>query len=615
MFLKKLGVGLALLLVLSLSFIWLGFADPGTIYYVDGVNGDDSNTGLSWAAAVKSIQKGIDLTSSGDEVWVADATYTGTTNRNLDFGGKNISLLAKDRYGSGDWIIDCEDSGRGFYLHSGETNSAVIDGFTIRNAEINNLDGAGIYCDGASPQIKNCVIESCEAKYGWTNGRGGAICCKSSTAKITNCIMKNNLGEKHGGGIYLDSSNAEIVDCVIDNNTVSIGNGGGIFCGGSTSSSPTIKNCKITNNSTDTYGGGILCGTYTSPAITNCVIADNSAGSGGGGVFCTGDPAIANCTIADNSATTNGGGIRSYYGANPTVKNLIIWGNTANTGSQIDGSVAVTYSDVQGGWTGTGNIDSDPKFVSSAVGDYHIQVDSPCIDAGNNADVPAGVTTDLDGRTRIFDGDGDTTATVDMGPYEVQGLNYILNSVAPTQAHIGKPVSFSMRVKNVDDTAANLSTGSYFTFTDGTYTYTAYLPATATIDSFATEQLVFDSETVNASFTENTYTAEAHLFEGESEETLVIRNLANPQGPGGGERGFGHVHRRCLVRQRDCGGYSYSQGDRGANNPDSNRQDGHQVRRQSGHRGRGGDIRQGVRLRRHDRWRGQGGLGRPESGW
>jgi hypothetical protein len=78
----------------------------------------------------------------------------------------------------------------------------------------------------------------------------------------------------------------------------------------------------------------------------------------------------------------------------------------------------VTYSDVDGSYAGTGNIDADPLFVSTA--DLHLQSTSPCIDAGSNAAVPSGVTTDLDGDPRIVDGpDADSIATVDMGAYEL----------------------------------------------------------------------------------------------------------------------------------------------------------------------------------------------------
>jgi hypothetical protein len=70
--------------------------------------------------------------------------------------------------------------------------------------------------------------------------------------------------------------------------------------------------------------------------------------------------------------------------------------------------VAITYSDIQGGFPGEGNVDADPLLDDTG----HLQVGSPCVDAGNSAAVPDGVTTDLDGDRRI------QGTSVDMGAYE-----------------------------------------------------------------------------------------------------------------------------------------------------------------------------------------------------
>jgi hypothetical protein len=98
----------------------------------------------------------------------------------------------------------------------------------------------------------------------------------------------------------------------------------------------------------------------------------------------------------------------------------------------------IRYSDVQGGWTGTGNINADPLFVRAPApgpdgrwgtddddfGDLRPQSGSPAIDSGNSAAVPAGITTDLAGNLRFTDVPAapDTGAgpapIVDMGAYE-----------------------------------------------------------------------------------------------------------------------------------------------------------------------------------------------------
>ena len=90
------------------------------------------------------------------------------------------------------------------------------------------------------------------------------------------------------------------------------------------------------------------------------------------------------------------------------------------SGPEIDSGATVSYSDVEGGHEGDGNIDIDPLFVAAGSGDYRLQPDSPCIDIGLNDAVPTGVTTDLDGNPRIVDGNDDDIGTVDMGAYEYQ---------------------------------------------------------------------------------------------------------------------------------------------------------------------------------------------------
>jgi len=102
----------------------------------------------------------------------------------------------------------------------------------------------------------------------------------------------------------------------------------------------------------------------------------------------------------------------------------------------------VTYSDVQGGYPGTGNIDADPMFhdtdgpddtLGTEDDNLRLLPDSPCIDAGDNTAVPADtadldgdgdtsepIPFDLDGNRRIVDGDRDGISTVDMGAYESQ---------------------------------------------------------------------------------------------------------------------------------------------------------------------------------------------------
>ena len=166
-------------------------------------------------------------------------------------------------------------------------------------------------------------------------------------------------------------------------------------------------------------GGGISSGSYSSSSlsITNCTIRGNSAGKwGGGGIFCwdSSSLSITNCTISGNSAGEGGsGGIFCDY-FSPSITNCILWNDSPNEISEY-GTPIVTYTDIQGGYTGESNINADPQFVNPAGGDYHLQSGSPCINAGKSGiGIP---TDDQDGKPR----DG----RPDMGAYEFRVANLI----------------------------------------------------------------------------------------------------------------------------------------------------------------------------------------------
>jgi hypothetical protein len=188
-------------------------------------------------------------------------------------------------------------------------------------------------------------------------------------------------------------------------------------------SSPSLTNCSFSGNGADyDYGeGGGMSNHGSSPSLTNCSFSGNTAELGGGMYNETSSPSITNCSFSGNGADY-GGGILNIDNS-PSITNCILWGNSATTaGSEIEiwssDVPIVTYSIVRGGYTGTGNVDKDPLFVGAS--DLHLQACSPAIDAGSNTAVPGGVTTDLDGNSRI------AHTTVDMGAYEYTGSLYTL---------------------------------------------------------------------------------------------------------------------------------------------------------------------------------------------
>ena len=170
-------------------------------------------------------------------------------------------------------------------------------------------------------------------------------------------------------------------------------------------SSPTITKCKLIGNHTVMGCGGGMKNTYSDPVLTECLFIQNTAeyysfveGYGGGMYNRESSPMLDNCTFSGNLAEKGSGG--GIYGGMPTVSNCIFWENRASTDPEIYGAATVSFSDVQGGWPGEGNINEDPCFADANSGDYHLMseagrwepnsqawvqdaVSSPCIDAGN----------------------------------------------------------------------------------------------------------------------------------------------------------------------------------------------------------------------------------------
>ena len=192
-----------------------------------------------------------------------------------------------------------------------------------------------------------------------------------STDPDDSAVVASTIITGVGNGNLITFSNNEDASCILAGFTITNSNNG-IYCYGS---SPTISNCSIIGNVSD----GIKLYMSSNPTVSNCIITRN----GDSGIamlkYTAGrkqyynSPIITNCTIVDNSNIGISEGI-------PSVTNSIIYGNSV----QITGSSAVvTYSNIQGGFPGEGNIDVDPLFADAANGDYHLLAGSPCIDAGD----------------------------------------------------------------------------------------------------------------------------------------------------------------------------------------------------------------------------------------
>jgi len=326
-----------------------------------------------------TIQAAIDDCNNGDTVIVAEGTYTGTGNRDIDFKGKAITVRSidpEDPCVVAATVIDCQGSSgdyhRGFHFHNGETYSSVMAGLKIINGY--EYIGGGILCSGSSPTIAHCVITG------------------------------NSTWGKGGGGI------------------ISMG----------VESNPKISYCAIMGNSSNSYGGGMRSEEGSNPTISNCTITGNKikrGDRGGGGLFFNSSrPIIRNCTVSANRGGNRGGGMYCYMGVNATIINSIFWDNEATGGAEFylyhDNELSVSYCDIEGGWEGERNIDADPCFVAPGhwdanglwiQGNYHLSFVSPCINAGDPIHSPAPGETDIDGDPRVINN------RIDMGVDEFNG--------------------------------------------------------------------------------------------------------------------------------------------------------------------------------------------------
>lgn len=302
-----------------------------------------------------TIQEAIDASVSGDTIVVAPGRY----KENINFNGKNVLLTSNFLHDQDvntilNTIIDGgypenPDFASCVMFISGEDSSAILQGFTLTNGKGSRWvdeHGAGVYREGggilsalSAPTIRFNYITGNEAinKSGMISAGGGGIRAGDGNASIYNNVISHNKG-RYGAGIVLNYTGA-----VVRNNIISQNEGGEDF-----------------------GGGGIW---INHPSGENLPII------------------IENNTIVGNISNISGGGLR-IISTIVSGKNNIIWGNSAVTlpssGIDVSGSTAVlSYNCVQGGWTGNGNISSDPLFAEGT--ELYLSVGSPCIDAGDTS--------------------------------------------------------------------------------------------------------------------------------------------------------------------------------------------------------------------------------------
>ena len=296
------------------------------------------------------------------------------------------------------------NGGGGIYAVSLANKSAftIIESNQIKNNTITSTDennsggGISMICSG---RIVNNVIShnSCITN---ATASGGGIDCTSDTLGnfrfiidnnqiINNSIISKYVGEGSGLGLY--RAIASVKNNIISYNEISAtreAHGAGMQVL-EVDDRTTITNNVFSHNVVTEgrgFGGGLSlwnCNASVSKNIISHNSANSSGNGMGGGFFLWqgGEAKIINNTIAYNKAALGGG--LNNQGTSPIVKNSIIWDNQAQTDPEIHrtgGSLDITYSNINGGWNGIGNIDADPLFADTT---FTLMENSPCIDAGD----------------------------------------------------------------------------------------------------------------------------------------------------------------------------------------------------------------------------------------
>jgi hypothetical protein len=320
-------------------------------------DGSDDNSGLSVNDPLLTVSyaltKALSDSTNPLVIHLSSGVYSPSqTGERFPLNCRShVSLVGEDEASS---ILDGEDlSGICTCINDNDFSIATL---TLRNGRTDK--GGGIYFDNSIANLSNVTIaENSAAATG--PSQGGGIYCVSSAPNLKNVTIRDNIASSwiggQGGGIYCKNSNPSMMNVLIVDNIVY----GGIYRSNARPN-PTngIISKKVVLGRQAGAGGGIYCVDCSNVNVINSTMSGNNAANHGGGIFC------------DNS--------------NLNTLNCILWDNSPQEIYAVSGSVAATYSDIQGGWPGLGNIDTYPMFASGPLSDYHLSSVSPCIDTGSS---------------------------------------------------------------------------------------------------------------------------------------------------------------------------------------------------------------------------------------
>jgi len=378
------------------------------------------------------ISEAIAVAVDGDVVTILDGVYGGAENTSIaNVNGREI--LIQSRNGPAACVIDLQGAASAaFVFRAQETPATIVDGLRFTNgaaapAIVLTTDFSLI---GTSPTIRNCVFH---------DNLDGAISAGDSDGRVVDCVFVDNerTDSQSAGAIDWIRGRPTIVGCTFLGNRATAGSSAGAVRLSQTDEGAFVDRCSFHGNRGRTGGALHVRASLdgdTFVEIRNCALSGNTARRGGG-VYVLSysqhprfDTLLRGCTLTGNTAEI-GGGVYFVGAAElaPSIENTILWGNVANTGSQIGFApnagfiVRAAFSDVEGGLASIGvppgsqildaggNTNVDPGFRSDGV---HLDPSSPLIDAGDPATVLHPDERDVDGDPRL------TGSAIDVGADE-----------------------------------------------------------------------------------------------------------------------------------------------------------------------------------------------------
>ena len=367
-------------------------------------------------------------------VTLIDSTVSGN-NANLDGGGINnagtltltnssVSNNTTNSFGGG--ILN---TGTLTLSNSTIVGNSAVDGggifnrnfgtITLSNSTLSGntaVNGGGINNAGTLT-----LTNSSASNNSATNVGGGIANMLNGTLTLTNSTVSGNTADGEGGGIFNVSLNMlTLSNSTLSGNTASLG--GGFYNNGTL----TLTNSSVSNNTTNSFGGGIFNDSNGRATLTNSTVVGNTSTNGsGGGITNMGTALMSNSTIANNNRL----GIEGMPGGTLALANSILANNGVDCAVfQVSLLVLSGGNLVEDGSCGAAVLTGDPLLggLTGSPAHFPLLPGSPAIDAGDNSLCPA---TDQRGAARPFDGDGDGTATCDLGSYE---LDTVAPPITPT---------------------------------------------------------------------------------------------------------------------------------------------------------------------------------------